>query len=150
MGGLNVRTKKLLLIKVASGLCHHNLQHILSFGKVLRIYHTKFVYYVQMAESKASGMVKVDRIGQPACRKASETERMWVEQNKFCLRYSPSLGKLKDTKCLLQLECLLYWLLQDNSFNHFLMIHNKNEYTTIHNSNNHRSIETICIHQHAF
>lgn len=128
MGGLNARTIKLLLTIMASRLSNKcNLQHILSFGKVFRAYYTKFAYVdMQMAKNKNLGMVKVNRIGQPACLWASETERMWVGAiTSSCLRYSPFLwGNSKVGKCLLQLECQLFcW--QDYSFNYFLIIHKK-------------------------
>jgi len=102
MGGLNVRTKKLLLTIIASRLYQYNLQHILSFGKLLRAYYTKFVYdNIQMAEVNYSGKVKVNRIGKPACFWASETERMWGLLKS--LRYSPfSQGNLRVVKCI---EC---------------------------------------------
>jgi hypothetical protein len=129
MGGLNVRTKKLLLTIIASRLQICNMQHILSFGKVLRAYYTKFAsQLMQMAKNKNLGMVKVNRIRQPACLRASETERMWVRVKHSCLRYSPfSLGNLRVEKCLLQLECLLCWLLQDYYLYHFLIFHRNNE-----------------------
>lgn len=126
MGGLNVRTKKSLLTIMASRLFNYNLQHILSIGKFLRDYYTKFVYlHIQMAEANNSGMVKANSIGKPACLWASETERMWGLLKS--LRYSPFFqGNLKVVKCLLQLESW-YWDF-NRIFNHFLIIHNKNEF----------------------
>lgn len=77
-----------------------------------------------MAEANNSGMVKANSIGQPACLWASETERMWGLLKS--LRYSPCFqGNLKVVQCLFQLKS---WFSDSNKlFNHFLIIHNKNE-----------------------
>lgn len=131
MGGLKTRTKKLLLTVIASRLYNYNLQHILSFGKLLRTYYTKFVYKIQMAENNHSGKVKVNRIGKPACLRASETERMWGFIKS--LRYSPCFqGNLRVVQCLFQLENRYRFidLLYTIFYNHFLIIHNKNELTS--------------------
>lgn len=127
MGGLNVRTIELLLTIVTSGLWNHNLQHILSIGKFLKVYHTKSTYRnVLMAENKNSGKVKADRIGKPACpQKAPETERMWARKI-TCLRYSPFLWRNSEVvKCLLQLDCLYSrLLLLCIDLYYFLLVHN--------------------------
>jgi hypothetical protein len=139
MGGLNVRTIKLLLTIIASGLFKCNLQHNLVVRETPKAYYTKFAYVnVLMAERKNSGMVKDNKMLQWAIRmllaKRLKRQRLnrcgWVLKY-ACLRYSPFLvGNSKVIKCLLQLESYLYWLLQDSyrSFNHFLIIHNKNEF----------------------
>lgn len=142
MGGLNVRTKKLLSTITASELLKYNLQHNLVVRETPKAYYTKLAYVnVLMAEEKNSGMVKDNKMLQWAIRMLLATNWLkrqrlnrcgWVLQN-TCLRYSPFLvGNSKVKKCLLQLECYLYWLLQDlyHSFNHFLIIHNKNELTS--------------------
>jgi hypothetical protein len=137
MGGLNVRTKKLLLTIMASGLFIYNLQHNLVDRETPKAYYTKFAYVnVWMAENKDSGMVKDNKMLQWAIRmllannwlKHQRLNRCgWVSED-ACLRYSPFLdGNFKVIKCLLQLEFLLYLLLQYQYFNHFLIIHNQNE-----------------------
>jgi hypothetical protein len=139
MGGLNVRTKKLLPTITASELFKYNLQHNLVVRETPKAYYTKLAYAnVLMAEKKHSGMVKDNKILQWAIRmllaiKWLKRQRLnrcgWVSKD-ACLRYSPFLvGNSKVKKCLLQLECYLYWILQDlyHSFNHFLIIHKNNE-----------------------
>jgi len=146
MGGLNARTKKLLLTVITSGLYEYSLQHILSFGKIFRVYHTKLTQIVLMAEDNNSGKVKVDRIRQPACLWASETERMWVEVIDFCLRYSPSLGRLKDTKRIFKLIFRFYSRLQHYTINHFLINSNQNEFLyTVHGAIVSNSLHNILI-----
>ena len=135
MGGLkNARTKELLLTIITSGLLIYNLQHNLVVRETPKAYYTKFVYVnVQMAENKHSGTVKVNRMLQWAIRMLvilTELQRQrlnrcgWMVKNIICLRYSPFLvGNFKDIRQ--QLDCL-YWDF-DILFNHFLIIHNKNE-----------------------
>jgi hypothetical protein len=129
MGGLNVRTIKLLLTIITSRLLNYNLQHILSIGKFLKVCYTKSAYAnVLMAEKKNSGKVKDKRIGKPAClSKTSETERMWVRAKCSCLRYSPFLWRnSKVVKCILKLESLYSRLSLSLCIDlyYFLLFHN--------------------------
>lgn len=142
MGGLkNARTKELLLNIITSGLFKYNLQHNLVVRETPKAYYTKLAYVnVLMAENKSSGKVKVNKILQWAIRmlviyKELQRQRLnrcgWIYKN-ICLSYSPFLvGNFKVKKCIFQLKSLSFcWLLQDSyySFNHFLIIHNKNEF----------------------
>jgi hypothetical protein len=143
MGGLNVRTKKLLLTVIASGLLNYNLQHNLVVRETPKAYYTKSTYVnVLMAENKNSGTVKDNKMLQWAIRMLLATQWLkrqrlnrcgWVSKD-ACLRYSPFLvGNFKVVKSILELGSYSSWLLQDSyrSFNHFLIIHNKNEYTKL-------------------
>lgn len=137
MGGLalHARAIKLLLTIVASELLGYSLQHNLVVRETPKAYYTKLAHIdVLMAESKNSGMVKDNKMLQWAIRMLV-TIRLQRQRLNRCggtllvlLRYSPFLmGNLKVIRQ--QLESYLYWLLQDSyrSFNHFLIIHNKNE-----------------------
>jgi hypothetical protein len=136
MGGLalTASARKLLLTIIASELLQYNLQHNLVVRETPKAYYTKFVYVnVQMAEKKHSGTVKVNRMIQWAIRmlviyKELQRQRLnrcgWMIKHIICLRYSPFLvGNFKDIRQ--QLDCL-YWD-YNKIFNHFLIIHNKNE-----------------------
>lgn len=133
MGGLNVRTKKLLLTLVASGLFKCNLQHNLVVRGTPKAYYTKLAYVNVLMAEKTSGMVKVNKMLQWAIRMLVTIELQcqrlnrcgWVLKN-ACLRYSPFLwGNSKVVKCLQQLIYFIYCLLQDCFINHFLIIHDK-------------------------
>lgn len=152
MGGLAsifASAIKLFVKIITSGLFNHNLQHNLVVRETPKTYYTKFVYVnMQMAENKPSGMVKVNRMLQWAIRMlviSQELQRQrlnrcgWMIKHIICLRYSPFLvGNFKDIRQ--QLNCLYC---EFYKFNHFLIIHSKNEYTTICNLNSHHNIETI-------
>jgi hypothetical protein len=143
MGGLalNASAIKLLIKLITSGLLNYNLQHNLVDRETPKAYYTKLSHVnVLMAEKKHSGMVKDNKILQWAIRMLvilTELQRQrlnrcgWMIKDIICLRYSPFLvGNFKDTRQ--QLESFLYCFLQDLSFrfNHFLIIHNKNEITS--------------------
>lgn len=141
MSGQTQARKNYVKINIVSGLFKQTAKSLV-VGETLKPLTPSCCRNITMAEKKNSGKVKVEWIlmGNPhfVILKKMQSQRLngdWWD-NLILLKVQSSLQrKLKgDTDgrpCILQLEYyFLYLLYQDLYFNHFLIIHNKNELTS--------------------